>query len=477
MATARWVPFSMASEWVVDISLPLTGAHTMAPRHACQLRSTNITGSHSRIRKSQVPPETWTRHRKLRKKIASAKWYASKKQRELQHQHTHREILDANHRDLIHPDAPWNRIYELYQWARWSIARRDYGQLLSVQKHPHAPCLTAIRYQIETHTRPLMDSIWRNIPWEHHSFRERLVRLSWLQHKRYHHHHPSEDAHPTDVPTEPATQWPASGAPHSCSSDSSTSTCAWHGAYMASVPGVLYVALSLRYLPQQPLVLAQIWRCLAHCLLHIYHPSNPNDIQPHTIGVHPDSNTDQPPNQTPVQKLQHIMSQHPSMLNPRFILCSWIQTHCFPSMDIPQYNNVWWWDPEGSTSPPPLTQPPSPEPRLVTDAVYQEMWDNIRVSDCESTASSCSSDTKYSWLHRSLDAEPHDYCHPFSLSDSSLSTDGPEDSLLGNVDENTITGVDSPPAIPNPIGLCRRSPTQPDPQPDPSTNYEETDDE
>lgn len=49
------------------------------------------------MKKSSVSPEEWIRHRKLRKKIASAKWYAQKKQREIDEQNTHREQLEREH--------------------------------------------------------------------------------------------------------------------------------------------------------------------------------------------------------------------------------------------------------------------------------------------------------------------------------------------------------------------------------------------
>lgn len=40
----------------------------------------DVTLHKKRVRKSMCSPEEWARHRKLRKKIASAKWYAKKKQ-------------------------------------------------------------------------------------------------------------------------------------------------------------------------------------------------------------------------------------------------------------------------------------------------------------------------------------------------------------------------------------------------------------
>lgn len=421
----------------------------MTHRHAKSTKNI-ATGSH-RVRRSQVSLDTWTKHRKLRKKIASAKWYASKKKRELKNQHSHRDIIDANHRDLHNPEAPWNRIHQLYEWAHWPEATRDYSQLLSVPKHPHAPCLTAIRYQIETTTKPLMDSIWRNIPWEHPSFRERLVQICWREHRHRHRHpvscsHTSHDTgddppHPDPGfadPPEPSGSWRVSDAPHPCCSDSSTSTCAWHTATLASVPGVLYVALSLRYQPylrHPSSELHRIWRWLAHSLVHIYHPNNPKDIHPHTMPLHPDSSTVHPPNQTPIQKLEHIALQHSDMLNPRSILCNWIQAYCFPSMDNPskmgvgEFHSRWWWDNPDHILPSPVTQPPTP------NEDDQELWDQLRVSDCESSQSSSSVSKpipiETTWLHRSLDAEPdlsrHDHHYSLSVSDRSLSSDWPED--------------------------------------------------
>lgn len=46
------------------------------------------------MRQTSVSPEEWVRHRKLRKKIASAKWYARRKQREIDEQNEHRRHLE-----------------------------------------------------------------------------------------------------------------------------------------------------------------------------------------------------------------------------------------------------------------------------------------------------------------------------------------------------------------------------------------------
>lgn len=63
------------------------------------------------MKRSSVSPSEWIRHRKLRKKIASAKWYAHKKAREIQEQREKRCELDQQRRDaqrqaqfLVWPD-------------------------------------------------------------------------------------------------------------------------------------------------------------------------------------------------------------------------------------------------------------------------------------------------------------------------------------------------------------------------------------
>lgn len=436
----------------------------MAPFTHASVIGNRSTGSH-RVRRTQVSAETWTRHRKLRKKIASAKWYVSKKQREIRQQHTHRQILDANLRDLHHPEAPWNQIHRLYEWAHWPATLRDYSQLLSVPQHPHAPCLTAIRYQIETVTRPLMDSIWRNIPWSHPSFQERLIQLAWREHRQRHLCLDARDHPPSGAATTvPDTPWPVSDVPHPCSSGSCTSTCAWHTASMASVPGVLFVALTMGYPHLPHPELTQIWRWLAQSLVHIYHPNNPKDIQPHTIDVHPDTNTHQPPNQTPIQKLQHIALQHTLILNPRSILCDWIQSHCFPSMDIPRSSGVgdlhsfWWWDDHNDSGFRPLTQPPSPVRSPTPADSYDDLWNNIRASDCESSQSSEPSTVVEDWIQRSLDTEAYDHRNPFPLSDSTLSAEWPTHSQCA------APGTPPTPIPGSPRGISTPSPIEWDPQ-------------
>lgn len=80
------------------------------------------------MRQSSLSPEDWIRHRKLRKKIASAKWYAHKKQREVDDQNQHRIRLEIEaaalaerNRHLTWPDderrAEWYAVVAHHSWG------------------------------------------------------------------------------------------------------------------------------------------------------------------------------------------------------------------------------------------------------------------------------------------------------------------------------------------------------------------------
>jgi hypothetical protein len=90
----------------------------------------------------------------------------------------------------------------------------------------------------------------------------------------------------------------------------------------------------------------------------------------HWLGLQPDANTNQPPNQTPIQKLEHIAFQQSHTLNPRCILTRWIQHHCFPSLIDYMTDPVnWEWNTEIISQPSSIPTP---------------SWgDDLKASDCE----------------------------------------------------------------------------------------------
>lgn len=54
-----------------------------------------------RLKKKNTPPEVWIAHRKARKKVASAKWYAKKKKDEIKQQNTKRQQLEQLHQERL----------------------------------------------------------------------------------------------------------------------------------------------------------------------------------------------------------------------------------------------------------------------------------------------------------------------------------------------------------------------------------------
>lgn len=59
------------------------------------------------MKRKSVTPEEWIRHRKLRKKIASAKWYHQKKQRELDEQEQWRQEKEAERAEQARQQGNW----------------------------------------------------------------------------------------------------------------------------------------------------------------------------------------------------------------------------------------------------------------------------------------------------------------------------------------------------------------------------------
>lgn len=405
---------------------------------------------HARVRRSQMSPEEWIRHRKLRKKIASAKWYDLKKKREQQCQYNHARILEANLRDLLNPTQPWNQIHDLYEWCQWPWHKRDYTipVIWDLRIHPHAPCLEAIRSQIVVTTRPLMDTIWRNIPWDSVVFRHRLTYLVWMQHRQLHQHVGPGPVHDRCTGSHDTSSYRSV----SCAS---TWCCAMHSVWMASVPGVCFTALTMVYETMPRNDFCHMWRLLSHCLLHITHPSNPKDILLQPYMSQCSNNTMYPPNQTPIQKLEHIASNHTSVLNPRSILLRWIQDHCFPHAVSTLYSyfrsadptTMSWWEQLDEDVSDSEAEGPLSQASLSTNEYETRYWDALCASDCESS-SQVSVD--------SLPSQPTELDH-LNDRDYELADTGEQLHPVGYADSETTTG-------PLPIPACTES--------DASTNRE-----
>ena len=70
-----------------------------------------------RLRKKETPLDVWKAHRKLRKKIASAKWYAKKKKVIVAHQQALQNELEAAHRERQR-----RRLWTTEQYMYWRCA-------------------------------------------------------------------------------------------------------------------------------------------------------------------------------------------------------------------------------------------------------------------------------------------------------------------------------------------------------------------
>lgn len=133
-----------------------------------------------RVRRAAVTPEEWTRHRKLRKKIASARWYAKRKRAALVEQAEHRQRLEAEHRQR-HPRPSGGRLWTDAEFWYWkgvlARARRGYpARPADVPAERWCEWIDRVEAAIER-SRPAADALWRHIPWDDPAFPKILRQL------------------------------------------------------------------------------------------------------------------------------------------------------------------------------------------------------------------------------------------------------------------------------------------------------------
>lgn len=125
-----------------------------------------------RLRKQDTDPDVWQAHRKLRKKLASAKWYAKKKEREIREQRVHRRVLEANLRDQERAAQEILRLHEARQQAYWRCVVGHHVHHYPVRPEsvePEVWCLwiDEVEAQLERTRNELRTMTWSNhVPWE-----------------------------------------------------------------------------------------------------------------------------------------------------------------------------------------------------------------------------------------------------------------------------------------------------------------------
>lgn len=106
------------------------------------------------MRRVDVSPDEWIQHRKLRKKIASAKWYANKKKKEIEEDHAARAELAE--RLLPKPeDRIWSDPVKRAHWH----ASMDYH----CRRFPLRPAWIPVTEWVAT-TQVVHDWLWNRLP-------------------------------------------------------------------------------------------------------------------------------------------------------------------------------------------------------------------------------------------------------------------------------------------------------------------------
>jgi hypothetical protein len=131
-----------------------------------------------RMKQKNVTPEEWVRHRKLRKKLASAKWYAKKKKKEIEEENTLRLELEFQRaekerlkegwiwedpRDRAYARAVADHLYRGYPVRPEHVDPLEWSAMADVLEE----ALAATRQR----------STWQNVPWNDFLFMKCLRQL------------------------------------------------------------------------------------------------------------------------------------------------------------------------------------------------------------------------------------------------------------------------------------------------------------
>lgn len=261
-----------------------------------------MSASRKRVRRSDVTPEDWLTHRKLRKKIASAKWYAKKKQTEIEEEHRVRAELAE--KLLPKPEDPIWKDPDVY--AHWH-ASLDYecrGFPLRPSKCPVQDWIRGTHYIQDWLVRILPLSGDRgcdgtHIPWNSARFGRvwrRVAMGEWMESLR--------------TPGRTFLGW------------------------TVSVVGAAFVAWQL-----QQAHLSFEWREVARAIHHVV-TTNTMNVQTHPIPVPHNS----PPNQNPTKKEDRTID------HPMSHTHTWAEFRCWMNTNL--FDPCWTteWNDEGQLS-------------------------------------------------------------------------------------------------------------------------------
>lgn len=259
------------------------------------------------MRQENVTPEVWQAHRKLRKKIASAKWYAQKKKREIQEENRLRRELEAQYQ-AKQSAYLWTPEMRAYQRAVVDHIHRGYpvrpSDVPPLQWSAWADVVEEHLLRTETESKRL----WHHIPWADPEFRKTLRQLGM------------REARWKAARTERADSISsaASDKRRAQSRSQATSSSLW--LWTCSVPGVVFAGLVRQGRTTE-------WPRVIDQMIQVFHPSNPTDQS----NPWPVAQTI-PPNQKPTQKTHHDPDD--MLPDTREGLIRWIQNTVFPEPPV-----------------------------------------------------------------------------------------------------------------------------------------------
>ena len=198
-----------------------------------------------RLCKSDTPPEVWLAHRKERKKIASARWYAKKKRREIREENALRQTLEMQYQAQRASQPPyvfWRTPEDRWYWqSLLDHAVRGYPvRPDSVPAEQWCTWTSTVESQLQSTRQRLRGAVWQGVPWDDRFF-TKILRQLGIRELRSAPQQPSRPS--TNRTTSNTSQQPAS-VPGSVSSSSAPRALWTCGPW-----GVLFAGLVRRGLP------------------------------------------------------------------------------------------------------------------------------------------------------------------------------------------------------------------------------------
>ena len=169
--------------------------------------------------KADTDPDVWMAHRKERKKIASARWYAKKKRREIQEECKLRQTLEMQYQAKLSNQPNyvfWRNAEDRWHWqSLLDHAVRGYPvRPNTVPPEQWCTWTRTVEDQLQYTRAHLRGAVWQGVPWDDRFFTKilrqlgiRELRSSHPRDPRHHHSEPTTQQQSKNSSHPPSPLW------------------------------------------------------------------------------------------------------------------------------------------------------------------------------------------------------------------------------------------------------------------------------